>query len=410
MSPSVGAFAAATQRHPIALNTRTESDMPSFVFQTTPKIVCEQGASLRLHELVIPFGAKKVLFITDSGVMRAGIADKPLEALRLADIDVSVFSDVQADPPEQVVLSAVDLARRARADVIIGFGGGSSMDTAKLVALLARTPQQLNDIYGVGLADGPRLPLIQIPTTAGTGSEVTPISIVTTPSSEKKGVVSPLLLPDVAVLDSLLTLGVPPAVTAMTGVDAMVHAIESFTSRHKKNAISDSLAIRALQLLYANLEEVVMNGGNPNARENMLLGSMLAGMAFANAPVAAVHALAYPLGGQFHLPHGLSNSLMLSVVLQFNLPFAEAEYATLGRAILPHLATLSDTEAAMSFVRAISKKVSKMPYAQSLRAAGIPIDAIPLLARDALKQQRLLVNNPRDVLHDDAVALYEAAF
>lgn len=384
--------------------------MSSFIFQTTPKIVCEQGASLRLHELIKPFGAKNVLFVTDRGVLAAGIANGPIEALRSSNINVTVFSDVQADPPEATVLHAVNVAREMAADIIIGFGGGSSMDTAKLVALLASAPQSLDAIYGIGLANGPRLPLFQVPTTAGTGSEVTPISIVTTPSSEKKGVVSPLLLPDVAVLDSLLTLGVPAAVTAMTGVDAMVHAIESFTSRHKKNPISDSLAIRALQLLYANLEEVVANGENPNARQSMLLGSMLAGMAFANSPVAAVHALAYPLGGHFHLPHGLSNSLMLRVVLEFNCPAAEADYASLGRAILPHLGTASDSEAAAGFVRAISETVSRMPYAQTLSAAGIPEDAISLLAHDALKQQRLLVNNPRDVQLEDAVALYEAAF
>ncbi|GAB7544684.1 iron-containing alcohol dehydrogenase [Cupriavidus sp. 8B] len=384
--------------------------MSSFVFQTTPKIICAQGAALRLDELAGSFRAKKIFLVTDQGVLNAGIAAEPIAELQRFDIQVTVFSDVQADPPEGVVLRAVDAARAAGADMVIGFGGGSSMDTAKLVALLACTPQSLGDIYGIGLATGPRLPLVQIPTTAGTGSEVTPISIVTTPTSEKKGVVSPLLLPDVAVLDSLLTLGVPPAVTAMTGVDAMVHAIESFTSRHKKNLISDALAIKALQLLYANLREVVENGSNPDARENMLLGSMLAGMAFANAPVAAVHALAYPLGGHYHLPHGLSNSLMLNVILRFNLPFATAAYAALGRAVLPTEATSPDAQAAESFVRAISELVSAMPYAQSLNAAGVPRDAIPLLANDAMNQQRLLVNNPRDIALDDAIRLYEAAF
>ncbi|WP_059410896.1 iron-containing alcohol dehydrogenase [Cupriavidus basilensis] len=384
--------------------------MSSFVFQTAPQIVCAQGAALRLHELAQSFGAQHVFFVTDRGVLDAGIATGPLAALRRADIQATVFSDVQADPPEAVVLQAAEAARAAGADMVIGFGGGSSMDTAKLVALLARTPQQLGAIYGIGLAAGPRLPLIQVPTTAGTGSEVTPISIVTTPTSEKKGVVTPLLLPDAAVLDSLLTLGVPPAVTAMTGVDAMVHAIEAFTSRHKKNAISDALAVKALQLLYGNLREVAGEAAGADARERMLLGSMLAGMAFANAPVAAVHALAYPLGGHYHLPHGLSNSLMLTAVLRFNLSHATAEYAALGRAILPALATAPDAEAAERFVQAITDITAGMPYAQSLRAAGIPRDALPRLAGDAMKQQRLLVNNPRDVTHDDALRLYEAAF
>lgn len=253
-----------------------------------------------------------------------------MAAFEKAGIAATLYSEVQADPPEAAVLDAVAAAKKAGADAIIGFGGGSSMDTAKLVALLVGTPQDLPDIYGIGLAKGPRLPLIQVPTTAGTGSEVTPISIVTTPTHEKKGVVSPLLYPDLAVLDAKLTVGLPPAVTAMTGIDAMVHAIEAYTSKHKKNVLSDGLAVKALQLLAGNMDKVLANGADLSARAAMLQGSMLAGMAFANAPVAAVHALAYPLGGHFHVPHGLSNALVLAPVLAFNRPAAEELYGELA--------------------------------------------------------------------------------
>jgi alcohol dehydrogenase class IV len=284
------------------------------------------------------------------------------------------------------------------------------MDTAKLVALLARTPQALPDIYGINLARGPRLPLIQVPTTAGTGSEATAVSILTTPSHEKKGVVSPLLYPDVALLDSRLTLGLPAAITAMTGVDAMVHAIEAYTTRLKKNPLSDALALKALQLLYANLLSAVNDGKDATVRENMLVGSLFGGMAFANAPVGAVHALAYPLGGHYGLPHGLSNSLVFVAVLKFNLPVAAPLYAELGRAILPQLATATDGEAAAAFVSAMAERVAAMPYAQSLRAAGVKEGDLPMLAADAMKVQRLLVNNPRDVAYDDALALYQAAY
>ena len=288
--------------------------------------------------------------------------------------------------------------------------GGSSLDTAKLVALLARTPQSLPDIYGIGLARGPRLALIQVPTTAGTGSEVTPISILTTPSHEKKGVVSPLLYPDIALLDSLLTLGLPAPVTAMTGVDAMVHAIEAFTTRLKKNPLSDALAIKALQLLYANLPNVVSEGRDADRREAMLLGSLFAGMAFANAPVGAVHALAYPLGGHYGLPHGLSNSLVLLPVLEFNQGVAQVHYAQLGRAIRPELVGASDEQAAAGFVAAMRECVVAMPYAQTLREAGVAEADLQMLADDAMKVQRLLVNNPREVTHADALGLYRAAF
>jgi alcohol dehydrogenase class IV len=384
--------------------------MSQFSFETAPRILCEQGGADRLGELAIGLGISHVFLVTDAGLIQAGMIAGALASLANAKVRVTVFSEVQADPPEQVVEAAVRAALAAGVDGVVGFGGGSSLDSAKLVALLVRTPQALPAIYGIGLARGPRLPLIQVPTTAGTGSEVTPISILTTPSHEKKGVVSPLLYPDLALLDSRLTLGLPPAVTAMTGVDAMVHAVEAFSTRLKKNPLSDALAIKALQLLYANLSAAVSHGQDPVVRENMLIGSLFAGMAFANAPVAAVHALAYPLGGHYGLPHGLSNSLVFVAVLKFNLPVAQALYAELGRSILPPLAGAPDDEAAAAFVAAISALVATMPYAQSLRAAGVKQEDLPMLAQDAMKIGRLLVNNPRDVTLEDALALYQAAF
>ncbi|MGG2478986.1 iron-containing alcohol dehydrogenase, partial [Rhizobium sp. BR5] len=196
--------------------------------------------------------------------------------------------------------------------------GGSSLDVAKLVALLAKSGEALGNIYGVGNVTGERLPLVLVPTTAGTGSEVTPISIITTGAHQKKGVVSPVLLPDAALLDAKLTIGLPPAVTAATGIDAMVHAIEAFTSTSaNNNPVSRALAKEALRLLGANIEIAVKTGTDLAARQGMLLGAMLAGQAFANSPVAAVHALAYPIGGRYHVPHGLSNSLVLPHVLRF---------------------------------------------------------------------------------------------
>jgi alcohol dehydrogenase class IV len=384
--------------------------MTQFSFETAPRIICEQGGSNRLGEIAKGLGISRLFLVTDAGLIKAKLIDGALASLAAAGVAATVFSDVLADPPELSVQAAVDAARAAGADGVVGFGGGSSLDTAKLVALLACTPQALPDIYGIGLARGPRLPLIQVPTTAGTGSEVTPISILTTPSHEKKGVVSPLLYPDVALLDSRLTLGLPPTVTAMTGVDAMVHAIESFSTRLKKNPLSDALAIKALQLLYANLPAAVNDGKDPTVRENMLLGSLFAGMAFANAPVGAVHALAYPLGGHYGLPHGLTNSLVFVAVLRFNLAAAQGLYAELGRAILPELTAAGDSEAAASFVAAISTRVAAMPYAQRLRDAGVKQDDLPMLARDAMNVQRLLVNNPRDVSFDDALAMYQAAY
>lgn len=384
--------------------------MSQFVFETVPKIICEQDGALRLAEIAHGLGARRLFVVTDRGLQQAGVLEPALAALAVAGVEATLYADVLADPPEASVLAAVDAARSAGVDGVIGLGGGSSLDTAKLVALLAGSAQSLPEIYGIGLASGRRLPLIQVPTTAGTGSEVTPIAIVTTPSHEKKAVVSPLLYPDVALLDGILTRGLPPAITAMTGIDAMVHAIEAFTSRLKKNPLSDALALKALQLLYGNLPLAVANGHDAQVRENMLLGSLFAGMAFANAPVAAVHALAYPLGGHYHLPHGLSNSLVLGPILNFNQPAATALYAELGRAILPAMHSASDPAVADAFIAAMRELVARMPYAQRLREAGVAEADLPMLAKDVMNIQRLLVNNPREVGYDDALALYRAAY
>lgn len=384
--------------------------MSQFIFETAPKIVCEQGAAGKLGELARQLGVSHMFVVTDRFLHESGMLKGALDSLQAAGIQATVFSDVLADPPEASVLAAVEQARAAGVDGVTGFGGGSSMDTAKLVALLVKSPQPLPEIYGVGLAKGPRLPLVQVPTTAGTGSEVTAISILTTPSNEKKGVVSSFLYPDVALLDSLLTLGLPPRITAMTGVDAMVHAIESYTSRHKKNPLSDSLALRALTMLYNNIRTVIRDGKDADAREAMLLGSLFAGMAFANAPVAAVHALAYPLGGHYHLPHGLTNALVLVPVLEFNREAAAPLYAELARAILPGRSFASDLEATDAFISAIRALVAEMPFEQNLKSAGVPESDLEMLAKDAMNVQRLLVNNPRDVGYDDALAIYRAVY
>jgi alcohol dehydrogenase class IV len=383
--------------------------MSSFTFETTPRIVCEDGAAKRLGALAAELGIRRPLIVTDKGLAQAGVLAGALDSFRLGGQTVEVFSDVMADPPEPSVIAAGQFARDRQIDGVIGLGGGSSMDTAKLVALLAAGNQTLHEVYGVDKVTGPRLPLIQVPTTAGTGSEVTSIAIVTTPDDQKVGVVSRRLYPDIAVLDAELTVGLPARVTAMTGIDAMVHAIEGYTSRIKKNPISDSLALKALELLSGAIRTAVTDGANLGARRAMLQGSLLAGMAFANAPVGAVHALAYPIGGLFHVPHGLSNALVLSPVLAFNLQAAQGHYAELGRVISPDSRTGSDEAAAAAFVQAMQQLVADMPMEQRLTEVGVQRQDIDRMAIDAMKVTRLLVNNPRDVTHDDAVALYMAA-
>jgi len=382
--------------------------MTPFTFQTTPNVLFEPGAAQKIAGLVSGFGARRVLFVTDKGVRGAGLT-RAAEASLAEAAELTVFEDVVADPPAQVVEAAVALAQEKQVEAVVSIGGGSALDTAKLVAYLARSEDRLDDIYGVGLAKGQRLPLLLAPTTAGTGSEVTPIAIVTTPTTEKKGVVSARLLPDWAILDPELTLGLPPPVTAATGIDAMVHAIEAYTSRHKKNPISDQLARQALALLSANIREACRNGSDREARGAMLLGSMLAGMAFANAPVAAVHALAYPIGAIFHVPHGLSNALVLMGVLRFNLPEAQGLYAELAPVLDPGTQSLPVPERAQAFVDALADICRDCGVPASLAEVGVSEADLPRLAEDAMKQTRLLVNNPREVTYRDAYAIYSEA-
>jgi alcohol dehydrogenase class IV len=384
--------------------------MNPFTFQVPSNILFESGASKKVADLAAEFGAQRILLVTDRGVRDAGLTKAAEDALKAAGRDLVLFEDVVADPPSGVIERAVSLCREERIDLVLSIGGGSALDTAKLVAYLAKSGDRLDDIYGVGLAKGQRLPLLLVPTTAGTGSEVTPIAIVTTPTTEKKGVVSPRLLPDWAILDPELTLGLPGHVTAATGIDAMVHAIEAYTSRHRKNPMSDQLARQALALLSQNIREVCRNGRNVEARAQMLLGSMLAGMAFANAPVAAVHALAYPIGAIFHVPHGLSNALVLMGVLRFNLPAAEALYAELATIIDPEASGLSTSEAARRFVDGLAAICRDCKVPASLAEVGVRESDLPKLAEDAMKQTRLLVNNPREVTYADAFAIYGEAF
>ncbi|MDX1756128.1 MAG: iron-containing alcohol dehydrogenase [Marinobacter sp.] len=379
--------------------------MTAFQFSTTRSLLCEPGASRQIGERALALGMARPLLVTDAGVLAAGILEAALESLRSAGQTVAVYSDVVADPPDHIIGDALSAARTHQCDGVIGLGGGSAMDTAKLVALLIRSPQSLSNAYGVGNAKGDRLPLIQVPTTAGTGSEVTPIAIVTTGETTKAGVVAPQLLPDLAVLDAELTVGLPPAVTAATGIDAMVHAIEAYTSRHRKNPYSDMLAREALRLLSGAIETAVKQGQNIAARNDMLLGAMLAGQAFANAPVAAVHALAYPLGGIYHLPHGLSNALVLPHVMRFNQPEADHLYRELAPLVLPDQSTSTD-----DLIEFLADQTAELGLPDRLRDADIPRDAISRLAQDAMQQQRLLVNNPREVTEADARAIYEAAW
>lgn len=377
--------------------------IPPFLFHPGPRIVSGAGSSVRIAEQ-LPEGL--CLFVTDAEVVALGLTD----ACRAAIGEVVLFDAVEADPSRATLMAAVAAGRAAGVTSVVGFGGGSPMDVAKLAAYLLGSGDALDTIWGVGLATGRRLPLFLVPTTAGTGSEATPVAVITCEGGEKRGVNSPALIADWAALDATLTLGMPRPLTAATGIDAIVHAIEAYTSAKAKNPISDLYAVEALRLLSANLLKACDHPGDVDARSAMLLGAHFAGLAFANAPVAGVHALAYPLGGLHHLPHGVSNALMLRPVLQHNQEAARDSYAALAQVLAPECAGQGSQAQCALLIDRLDALVAASGIAPRLRDHGIGQGDIATLAREAMKQQRLLVNNPCPIDEADARRLYEAAW
>jgi alcohol dehydrogenase class IV len=380
--------------------------MRPFSFNPGPKLLA--GPELAEH-LAEKLPAGPCLLVTDKDLVRLGLTDAYRQAIG-AGHELIIFDSVEADPSRDTLIAATETGRAAAVTSVVGFGGGSPMDVAKLAAYLLGSGDDLDQIWGVGLAKGQRLPLALVPTTAGTGSEATPISVITCEGGVKLAVNSAPLIADWAVLDATLTLGLPKHVTAATGIDAMVHAVEAYTSARLKNPLSDALAREALRLLSANLLTAIKQPSDLEARSAMLLGAHLAGLAFANAPVAGVHALAYPLGGLHHLPHGLTNALMLRHVLAHNLEAARERYAELAEIIEPGCAEQGSQARAALLIERLDQLASSSGLSLRLRDHGVTFDEAPLLAREAMKQTRLLVNNPCEISESDAQRLYEAAW
>ena len=389
-------------------------NLNNFSFNTTAGIRFGSGTSKSCTSEISKKLGSNILFVTDKDLMKLKLTEPTLNELKKNSSKVEIFEDVEADPSLKTLKNAIEVGKKINATGVIGFGGGSSMDVAKLASLILGSNEEIDEAWGVANAKGPRLPLVLVPTTAGTGSEVTPISIITVGEEEKKGVSSPIILPDLAILDPDLTLGLPAHTTAATGIDAMVHAIEGYASANKNNnPISKMLAVEALKLLGGSIEKAVFEGADIQARSNMLIGAMLAGKSFANSPVAAVHALAYPIGGTFHISHGLSNSLVLPYVLRFNSVSNKAtkDYSEIAPFAFPDINTNQGNQAVCSeFIDRLEQLSKKLGLPQRLREVNIPKEACKKMASDAMKQTRLLVNNPREVTEADALNIYESAW
>jgi len=390
------------------------------IFNTVSRVVVGEHCCANIAEVLAEVSTQpvaRVLLVSDAQLLSFGLLDSAMSGLQAAGIEVHLFTDVQPDPPQELVLRCAEFAREKAVEAVVAIGGGSSLDVAKVVALLAspQCQQPIEDMYGVDQVEGERLPLLLAPTTAGTGSEVTAVAIITTGETTKAGIVSPKLYADAALLDASMTASLPPSICAATAIDAMVHAIEAFTSQHKKNPLSDQLALSALHLLSTNIEAACQPGATVKVRENMLIGAMQAGQAFANSPVAAIHALAYPLGGHFHISHGLSNALVMPHVMAFNLSACAPLYAELARHlkvadVQPGDEKSSDEQQAQQLIDYLTQLMQRLQMPVRLRDCKVPEDSLELLASDAMLQTRLLINNPREVVLADALAIYRAAY
>jgi alcohol dehydrogenase class IV len=367
------------------------------------------GSSNALGEEVKKLGIDKVLVVTDTGVISAGLLKGIEASLAAAGVDYAIFDGVEPEPRYEIVEGCVAKALSHGAGMLVGVGGGSPMDITKVASVMLTNEPPLTQYIGVNLVPKPGLPTVLIPTTAGTGSEVTPIAILSDENEKlKKGIVSHYLYPVLAILDPLLTKGLPPHITAATGMDALIHAMEAFTSVNA-TGMTDMFCMRAIELLYNNIRIAFASGGNLDARSAMMEGAALAGIAFANAGVTAVHAFAYPIGAGFHIPHGIANSLMLPHVFRFNAEGNPRKFAQLAK---PMGISMNNQEAQKTVclvMDAIEKLIDDLKLPRHLKDYGVADVHVDELARDVLKVTRLLSNNTRTVYLKDAEAIYRAA-
>lgn len=380
------------------------------LFQMPDRLIMGDGVLDQLPELVRGLGGTRVMVVTDPGLVRAGICDLVTTVLGSVDVEVSVFAEVEPDPDFEIVNRAVVAGQDQRADLLVGLGGGSSLDVAKVASVILAHDVDVMDIVGTDCVPGSGKATVLIPTTAGTGSEVTPIAVLSDHRAHlKMGVVSPFLYADVALVDPSLACSLPPHITAFTGVDALCHCLEAYTNRHAQ-PFCDTLALEGVRLVGANLRRAVACGDDFQARHNMALASLYGGLCLGSVNTTAVHALAYPLGGSFNVPHGVANSLLLPYVMEFNLISDLRRFRDLAQALGRVTTGMSLRQAAAEAIIAVQELCADVGIVSRMRDLGVPRDAIADMAADALLVTRLLGNNPRQVRLEDARRIYEAAW
>ena len=371
------------------------------------KLVFGKGKLAQLVEEITLLDARKILLVTIEPLLPK--LEPIIQQLKKNSVELVIDTSIVQEPYFSDFEKLVNKIVPFNPDLVIGIGGGSVLDVAKLVAAQIGNDQTISEYVGIGLLKGRNAKLICLPATAGTGSEVSPNAIlVDDADGQKKGIISPFLVPDVVIVDPLLTLSVPPSITAATGLDALTHCLEAYTNRFAHPMI-DLYAYEGMKYISSSLVEAVHDGKNEEARTKVALGSMYGGICLGPVNTAAVHALSYPLGSMFHLPHGLSNALLLPYVMEFNLEACPGRYADVARAIGCN-GNGDQVATARSGVKKIKELIKECELPLQLREVRVTKDSIPMMADAAMKIQRLLKNNPREVTLDDAIQIYKAAF
>jgi alcohol dehydrogenase class IV len=382
----------------------------TFSFTGAKKIVFGNGSFEELVEHIKESGGNKPLIVLDKGLSETGFRQRVSDLLDLGAMKYAMFDRVEAEPALELADEGAEIALKDKCDAVVGIGGGSAMDVAKSVAVLVANKGKAVDYLGLNKVPGRGLPKIMVPTTAGTGSEVTFTAVFSRKDLKKKeGMNSPYLYPELALLDPKLTLSLPPEPTATTGIDALCHAIESYTSVNS-SPMSEMVSLEAIDLISLSLRTCVHNGSNLEAREQMLLGSLYAGLGLANAGVGAVHSLSYPLGGKYGIPHGMANTIMLPPVMEFNLPAALEKFAVIASVMGEQTEDIPFRDAAYLAVEAVEALVEDCGIFTGLEELGIPEEAFPELAKVAMTVARPLENNPRKVTPEDAIEIYKQVY
>ena len=369
-------------------------------------LVFGAGCVDRCADDLAAHGARRAFVV--SGPSTRALAEPFDNRLRSLGVHVTVCDRIGREPTVDMFRTALSAARDARADSVVGFGGGSPMDVAKLVAALLTSKQDIRDVFGIGKLAARGAYLACVPTTAGTGSEVSPNSVILDEAeSLKKAVISPHLVPDAAYVDPMLTISVPASVTAATGMDALTHCIEAYANRFAHPMV-DLYALEGIRQIARNLAQAVKQGSDVPARTAVALGSLYGGMCLGPVNTGAVHALAYPLGSEFHVAHGVSNAVLLPHVLEFNLPAAPARYAAVARALGAEPASDDQKTAhrGLQIIRELSKTCG---IPARMTQLGVPSDAVERMARSAMTVTRLLERNVREVKFEDAIEIYRRA-